>query len=202
MEIKKVLFKMKKNKKAQISSTLSWFVATIVIFFILMIFVFFAGLKNIKDIKNNIVDDVKTVGTAAFLSQEEQRALFYLFEEEVENKKFYYLTEDFIEKIDPFCSNKINPKMEDYLKRLNDKNKIIKICSSFFIVNGLSYIGDGVSAYSKGRANYCFSYPRGKKYPFQTDFKLFSDIEDLSYGYSFFFPEKSFALIKYYIEEC
>ncbi len=48
---------MKLDKKAQVASTLGWFVATLVIFLILLVFLFFSGVVGVqKFAKNSFID--------------------------------------------------------------------------------------------------------------------------------------------------
>ena len=197
---------MKNLKKAQISSTLSWFIATIVIFFIIVIFLVFSSIKNVTDTQKNIGAEVELVGTYAFLKQEQQRGLFVLFERGYENRTNYDLLSGMRKKI--IRNNYLDQKDGYYAKFSNSltffskemKEKLGE-CFNFFIVDEkVSYTGDGFLGYSEGDTFYYFRFPKDSNLD-KTDLLLASTV-DLKRDFSFFFPEKSFALIKYIKKEC
>jgi|GEM_PF-7095774 len=177
-------------KKAQISNTLSWFIATIVIFFILIIFVFFASLKNISNKGKNIGVTVEIVGTDIFLQQEQQRAIYSFFEKDEENKKIYFLVKDFV--------NNVGNSKEPYLK---EEHLLKNICGSFFIIGrDVFWTTDGLSGYSEGKINYYLKYPQEKT--IERKEGMLATYEDPYYGYSFYFYNKPSILIKYFTEIC
>lgn len=203
---------MKKNQKAQISSTLSWFVATIVIFFILIIFVFFANLKTLIDKTQNIANSVSMVKTDAFLKEEQQRGLFVLFEKKTDNKKFYDSLKKIVNLIE-YRKEKSSPNkfyLDEESEAYTNLEKTIKsdleskkgTCYVFYVLNNKTkYMADpsasGGEDGSSYQIQYYFRYPK-KDFPQELIF--LGDIEKNSY--SFFFPEKPFVLIKYILEEC
>ncbi|MEM4605921.1 MAG: hypothetical protein QW103_02720 [Candidatus Pacearchaeota archaeon] len=212
---------MKKSKKAQISNTFSWFVATIVIFFILLIFVFFVSLKDLLDKRGDIPSMVSLVETKSFLNQEEQRRLFILLEEELDNKKFFDIYRDFNKILENKKSTSfisvtknaflLDKKSKEYVnleesikENLKEKQIFCQNYSLFVVLKETKLaLATPSSAYtgvddSGFEIFYYFRYPE-RNFPREIiDYKG-SILEN---NYFFFFPEKYFALIKYFIEEC
>ncbi len=75
-----------KTKKSQSGSAISWFVATILVFFILILFVSFSTMKDFSKRLNNEKPEIRTIQTDIFDKLEQQRELQVFYWTETNNK--------------------------------------------------------------------------------------------------------------------
>ncbi len=195
-----------KSRKAQTGSALSWFIGSIVVAFILLLFFIFGFGKTAVQQTIQGKPEVKLTETTAFHQSEQQRQMFVFFESEYENKDNYDIIHNLAKKIKKEdISNKEDTaytisekRLESYLE---EQRKSTENCFNFFILdNTISYLGDGFSGYSEGDTIYYLSFPENKR--LDKSVSELSRTINLERDYSFFFPEKSFALIKYIPTEC
>lgn len=199
------------NKKAQVSSFLTWFVAFGVIIFIMFIFMAFSlGNFAIRAVEHRggataIIDENEYISFS-----EQQRGMFVLFESEFEGNKIYDSVENFVMGIENRNRDPGERKRTELNETLSNLAKEVLKESCFEIkIEGLeeqSRIQSGGGAFRTWKnLHVYFHYPSGKyeRVEINVGPQMVSQIQTgLEYRYGFFFPEKDFALIKYLPKEC
>ncbi|MEM4330872.1 MAG: hypothetical protein QW273_02595, partial [Candidatus Pacearchaeota archaeon] len=127
------------NKRFQISLTLSWFIATLIIFFLGLIFLFFLSLSEysffIKEISNSIFGKSSNEDLSFFVNENTIKKIFVFFESpHIFQEKYYFFHKMLI---------KNSNKEEDFIKQgliyesdLEQLEKISKkLCFNYTIIN-------------------------------------------------------------------
>lgn len=179
-----------KTKKGQIGSAISWFVATIVVAFILLLFIGFSmGKGPVAKLKDNKPES-NIVNTKVFEELEQQRGLFRLFEEEYKNKEGYFIIKNEI------ISKTITKKniqnlllfIEHYSKLYQEKDH----CFEFYITTSEDYYKDNPEYFSV-----YFNFPDKSQLEFDYEWSIFH-----KKTYSFPPLEKREIVIKYISKKC
>jgi hypothetical protein len=203
------------NTNGQIGATISWFVGFLTIVIILALF-FFMGFGTML-IQQTIQGkpEVLLPDEEAFHKSEQQRQLFVLLESETEKKEMYYLFKDYIGIIKryetfgaelrgniPIEYNAIKTRKETPIRFGLDRQILdFGNCFELFIIdNELKNRDYGTGKSGPMDPLYYFNYPLEKT--IEQKIRDPSVAFNLDLDYSFFFPENSFALIKYLPAKC
>jgi hypothetical protein len=190
------------NKKAQTGSTLTWFVGFLIIVFIIFLFIAMSFAGTVVQRMTDGKSEIDSGEAILFQKSEQQRQMFALFENEFEGRENYRSIQEFIKKLQ---RNKLMSSEETgRIANLVNNQKIKDICLNFSIID-LEITGPLVPL-SFGRT---FQYDRIYYFePLESKSKKVRrggteiDHSIITNSYSFFFPEKPFALIKYIQTKC
>ncbi len=191
-----------KNKKAQLGQTISWFVGFLVIVFILFLFLFFGIAKTAENRATQGKSSIGISQTDSYNKSEQQRQMFVLFEDEYENTQVYSKIERVIislEKDTP--ANKKTQEYEDLKEGIESINSKKVTCFNITAIDSsIQTLGDPYASNPPQISHRYFKFPE----TLSTNQKIYGPNKEgaPAGSYSFFFPEKSFALIKYIPTKC
>ncbi len=190
------------NKKAQIGQTVSWFIGFLVIIIILFLFLFMGTSKTAIDRVTQGKQEITLIQTTAYNQSEQQRQIFVLFEDEYEDKTNYEITKEAIDSIEP--KKNLDPDTEEYKRiqeSLTDYLSKNKQCFQLFIIDEeLIKRGGGTGGWYF-EPFYYFTFPKESELDKIRRFE-YEEGKTHNDKYSFFFPTKSFTLIKYLGVNC
>lgn len=190
-----------KNKKAQVGSSLTWFVATIVVFFFLLIFLVVFIAYMTKGSITGEMPSAEVLGSSSFQKSEEQRMLFVLFESEYQNRISFDIVYNFVKILEDREKNYERTKNFELLNKtihtIHEKNKNL---FNFFIFNkNMVWVVVDLSGYSEQKVIYYFRFPSNEE--IEKKEESLDSVINLQPIYLFYFPEKSFVLISYIKKE-